>query len=210
MSTDIHPGNILLRLPQSLLHLPPDQFYEAYDDQQELLDIERNDKRPLTANVPRYAVPKVNLGTAAEDLSLSEARIALADFGESFEHNVEGRLEVRTPLMFRAPEHVLSLPVPVTFAPDNWSLACVIFTLLGQQHLFKMGLANEDKILQKQIHALGLLPQKLFESWSNRATFFDCSQQPLPGKAAESLSQRIENADHKAETGRYGRRTCAG
>ena len=81
LNTDIHLGKILLRLPQSLNNLSPDQFYAKYGHPR-YEPVERIDSQPLPAGVPTYGLVPVWLGKGSEQISLSEASILLTDFGE--------------------------------------------------------------------------------------------------------------------------------
>lgn len=188
---DLHPGNIFLCLPDTLRGVTLEQFYEACDDVPERIAIRRSDGQALTANVPSYAVEKANLGKAAEDLELREASVLVGDFGEAFNPAETSRVESRTPLAFRAPEHIVPCEQSVSFASDIWSLGCLFFTLMGQQHLFKAFLPDEDKVLLQQVNVLGRLSESTFRAWENRAMFFDDDFKYLASTPAESLSDRI-------------------
>ena len=191
---DLHLGNALLRLPHTLVDLPADDFYEK-TSHPELIKVKRRDGGDLTANVPSHAVERVVIGSEYEELDMDQSRILLSDFGESFRADETVRLESRTPLFFKAPEHLLPAgSTAVTFSSDIWSLACMIFPLMGQRHLFQMFFPDENSTLRNQMDAFGAMPAEVFDKWADRGSFFTDDQQPIGRKLGESFAESLDIA----------------
>jgi hypothetical protein len=84
--------------------------------------------------------------------------IFLTDFSESFQPAVDVRQFSHTPFMLRSPEILLESTAQVSFPVEVWSLACAVFSLMGQEHLFGSWFPSKDRILAEHIDALGCLP----------------------------------------------------
>ncbi|PTU25132.1 hypothetical protein P175DRAFT_0429948, partial [Aspergillus ochraceoroseus IBT 24754] len=87
---DLHPGNIMFRLPNSIDKLSPGELYQKYG-QPNVSPFVRLDGKPLSDGVPTHGVMPIWLGKESELVALSEAKIFVTDFGESFLPSVTQR-----------------------------------------------------------------------------------------------------------------------
>ena len=105
---DLHLGNVLLKVPPNFDQLSLDQLYEKYGAP-ELEPVVRLDGHPLPPGVPSHGIaPICLLGKASEEISLSETRLLLTDFGEAFSYANVRQYESRTPLVIRPPRRGLN------------------------------------------------------------------------------------------------------
>jgi hypothetical protein len=100
-TSDLHTGNVLLRLRANFDQLSIDQLYEKYGSPVSE-PIVRFDGQPLQPGVPSSAVPPIWLGKASEEFSPSEYRILLSDFGEAYRPLTEHRCGSHAPLVLCA------------------------------------------------------------------------------------------------------------
>lgn len=80
---DVHLGNILLKSPPNFDQLSLDQIYEKYGAP-ELDPVVHLGCNPLPPSAPSHGIIPTWLGEASEEITLTEARILLIDFGEAF------------------------------------------------------------------------------------------------------------------------------
>ncbi|KAI0399364.1 kinase-like domain-containing protein [Xylaria palmicola] len=176
---DLHPGNLLLRLPSSLNDLSVKQLYAKFGPPQRE-PIVRTDGKPIpVTGVPLYAVLPAWLGIASGKVALSDARLLLSDFGVAFRPSDKSCFESHTPLTIRAPEAFFEPATPLSFPSDIWSLGCVIFELLGHRSLIDGTLAPPDRITAQQVHLQGLMPSEWWDRWEARRKWFDDAGRPL-------------------------------
>ncbi|KAK4041618.1 kinase-like protein [Parachaetomium inaequale] len=90
----IHIGNILLRLLDTLDALSVEEFYKRHKKPVGE-EVNYEDGRPLPEGVPAHCYYPTWPGRRSEDVSVSEARILLTDFGVSFSPSRE-RWELRS------------------------------------------------------------------------------------------------------------------
>lgn len=133
----------------------------------------------LPAGVPSHIVIPAWFGAKTEDIKLSEASIALTDFGESFMPAAEQRCYSNTPRTIRPPESKFEPENPLSFAADIWTLACSIWEILGQRSLFDIWCFTEDEVTKEQVDALGKLPQNWWERWNAKSNYLDRQGKPL-------------------------------
>ncbi|KAH4233109.1 hypothetical protein HBH98_203070 [Parastagonospora nodorum] len=188
---DLHEANILLRLPNSIDNLTPDQLYQKYG-QPELEEITRLDGKPLDPWVPTHGVVAVWLGGASDTISLADSHVFLTDFSESFRPAVDVHQVSHTPFALRSPEMLLEPKSHVTFAAEIWSLACAVFAIIGQRPLFDTWFPTRDKILDEHVDTLGCLPREWWESWVNRHECFDDQLERVDGAPRRLLEHRLE------------------
>ncbi|PGH16773.1 serine/threonine protein kinase [Polytolypa hystricis UAMH7299] len=137
---DLHPGNILLRLPKDMDNLSFDQFYEKYR-QPNLEPVVRLDNQPLPRGVPTHGII-----------------ILLTDFGESFLPSTTLRHYSRTPELLIPPEiHFLPQEL-LSFSADIWTLAGTIWAIIGQRPLFEGFGSSADLVTKEHVDVLGKLP----------------------------------------------------
>jgi serine/threonine protein kinase len=109
----------------------------SHEDDEDLLsemsrpetgDVHAEPGHSLTAHLPRYLVSSTSLPLPPKELGT--CHVKLVDFGQAFLH---GQMrEIRCPLVFRAPEAILS----DRWGPevDMWSLGCTVsrYRLAGE------------------------------------------------------------------------------
>jgi serine/threonine protein kinase len=146
--------------------------------------------------VPTHGAVPIWLGEASHTVSLADSRIFLTEFSESFQPAVDIRQFSHTPFMLRSPEILLESTAQVSFPAEIWSLACAVFSLMGQEHLFGSWFPSKDRILAEHVDALGHLPQKWWESWTDRIQYFNSSDQlhRVDGSPRRLLEDRVEYA----------------
>ncbi|KDN61295.1 putative SRPK2 bound unphosphorylated [Colletotrichum sublineola] len=177
---DLHLGNLLLQLPPSFNGLSVDELY-AEIGAPEPEPVVRLDKSSTSsaAGIPSYAVPAVWLGIASDEITLTEAKLLLGDFGVAFRPSDKSRFESYTPLVIRPPEAYFEPTTPLSFASDIWSLGCTIFELLAHRSLIDGILAPQDEITAQQVHLQGPLPLEWWDNWEQRSKWFDEAGIPL-------------------------------
>ncbi|PYH90636.1 kinase-like protein [Aspergillus ellipticus CBS 707.79] len=168
---DLHEGNIMLRLPRSIDELSPEQLYDQYG-QPHLEPIVPLDNKPLPEGVPTHAVLPIWLGKDSEQVMLSEARIFLTDFGESFMPSITERHYSNTPTTLVPPEVYFLPQQSLTFPSGIWTLACTLWTMLGQRTLFEGFHPSNDFMIKEHVDALGRLPEEWWKEWNARGRWF--------------------------------------
>lgn len=188
---DLHAGNILLCLPKSIDNLTVDEFYEKYR-RPNPEPVERLDKKPLDNGVPTYGIMPVWLGEDSEKITVPEARILLTDFGESFMPSTTKRYHCNTPALLRPPELYFLPKEPVSFPADIWTLACTIFSILGQRPLFEAFIPDDDWMIQEHVDTLGKLPPDWWSRWESRGKWFDEQGERRDGQSRRPWEERFE------------------
>ncbi|KAG8409388.1 hypothetical protein J3459_017565 [Metarhizium acridum] len=168
---DLHVGNIHLRHLENLDHLSDEELYEEFWEPEYAPVKTFHDKR-IPPTVPIAAILPLRFPVRTDQLSLSEARILLADFGESYRPSEEQRLACRTPVHCRPPEDRFEPSEPRSFPSDIWTLACSIWGIIGQQSLFESFMPCEDKTASIQVELLGKLPPEWWARWETRSEYF--------------------------------------
>ncbi|KAG9206227.1 hypothetical protein G6514_004950 [Epicoccum nigrum] len=191
LHADLHEGNILFRLPNAIDDLTTDQLYEKYRKPY-IEEVKRFDGLPLDPWVPTHGIIPVWLGAASDKISLAESRIFLNDFSESYQPAVDPQTSSHTPFALRSPELFMEPEAPISFSAEIWSLACVIFSIMGERTLFDSWFPSKDAILALHIDTLGRLPDEWWVNWENRAKFFDDQNQRINGDSRRSLEDRLE------------------
>ncbi|KAG2416905.1 hypothetical protein HFD88_008122 [Aspergillus terreus] len=180
---DVHLRNILVQLPSPLDHLSIEQFYKTYGEP-ETIQITHRDGKPLPPNIPARAVLPLSLGKAAEEFTLTDARVLLSDFGESFNptNNSHRGEDCHTPLASRPPEALFQPKAPLSFSADIWSLATPIWEILGMKAIFSGEYSSAEELASQHIDVLGPVPKDWWEQWDERGEFFDVDGRPAQGR----------------------------
>ena len=192
-NSDLHPGNILLRLPRSIDDLSQTQLNALYGEP-ELEPVLRIDDKPLSPGVPSHVILPIWLGKASEHVTISEAYIFLTDFGESFDPSKTARYISRTPIIFSPPEAHFYPDEPLSFPADIWTLACTIWGILGQRPLFEGWNASADWMTKEHVEVLGLLPSPWWEQWDAREKWFHSDGTRKGGGVGRGLAERLEDS----------------
>lgn len=175
MNTDLHLGNILLRLPIAMRHMNREQLYAKIGEPVKER-VTRRDGAPLDHGVPSEAVVPVWLGLGSDEMALTDSPILLADFGESFDPRATTQFTAHTPLLLAPPESFFAEPgadEPLSFPGDIWTLACAIWELFGSNPPFEALPATLDGVTIEHVEMLGKLPDRWWGNWENRSNWFD-------------------------------------
>ncbi|KAF3481253.1 Srpk [Arthroderma uncinatum] len=193
---DLHLGNTLLKVPSNIHQLSVKQLYEKYGEP-ELDPIVCLDGKPLPAGVPSHGIMPIWLGKASEELTLSETRILLTDFGEAFSPSKEQKYESRAPLVIRPPEARFEPNDPLSFSSDIWTLACTIWSIIAQRPLFEAFFVTEDYITREHVDTLGVLPPEWWGRWEARRLIFTEDGKPINRNPYRSWDDRFEDSVQK-------------
>ncbi|KAL1883302.1 hypothetical protein Daus18300_000360 [Diaporthe australafricana] len=194
---DLHLGNVLFKLPESSKILPPDKLYEEIGspvlEPVEMLGNEAG--QPLPAGVPTHIVVPAWFGVKSEEVRLREASVLVTDFGESFMPYSEQRYHSNTPRTVRPPETRFLPGEPLSYSADIWTLACSIWTILGQRSLFEIFSPTDDYVTREQVDALGRPPPRWWERWAARCEYFTDRGDLLdPTSKRMTLEDRFEHS----------------
>lgn len=194
---DLHLGNALLKFPNNIAEMPSEKLFETFGSPvlEPVRIIGGEKEQPLPVGIPSHIVIPAWFGTRSEDIKLDEASLMLADFGEAFTPSTEQRFHSNTPLTARPPETRFAPEKPLSFAADIWTLACSIWTILGQRPLVDIFSFTEDYVTREQVDALGRLPEDWAARWDTRSQYFD-SQGNLVDHTCKrrSLEVRFEDS----------------
>ncbi|KFY78568.1 hypothetical protein V499_02312 [Pseudogymnoascus sp. VKM F-103] len=190
---DIHLGNVLLQFPPEVDQLSDEQLYEKYGPPT-TEPVVRFDGQKLPPGIPTHGTVPVWLGKPSDEVRLPEAKILLMDFGEAFEPAREEKYVSHTPLCTRPPEAHFEPSKPLSFPSDVWSLACAIWSILGQRPLFDPWLANIDDVTRWQVDAFGILPPEWWLLWEDRDRFRFSTQEPRQKEGMGLFEQDEEKA----------------
>jgi serine/threonine protein kinase len=186
-------GNILLQLPK-LDHLSIQQLYDKFDPP-EPEPVVRADKQPISSpNIPHYVYSPIWLGKPAEEVTLTEAKVVLADFGTAFCPARESRFESYTPLQTRPPEVRFEPKQPLSYESDIWSLGCVIWAILGVKPFLDTWSFGPDDATTDQVDALGPMPDEWWKTWEAKSKRFVDNGKPKEGRVVWTFDQRFEDA----------------
>lgn len=149
---DLHLGNVLLRFPTEVSLLSPDEIYETH---------RRTDQSGIAR---RCSLPHRRSRVARSTKRGYHPGRGICShngFPRIFSALGRGEALLQHPKTIRPPEArflseqqhaTLSYPI------DIWTLACSIWTVLGQRPLFDISCFTEDDVTKEQVDALGRLP----------------------------------------------------
>lgn len=161
----------MLHLPHSIDKLSPGELYQKY--RHPTLELfERLDGKPLPHNIPSHGVVPIWLGKDSDLVSISEAKVFIADFGESFLPPTTQRYYSNTPAVLAPPEPYFLPNEPLSFPSDIWTLACTLWDILGQRPLFEGFNPYSDWMIKEHVDALGNLPSEWWRTWDGRGRWF--------------------------------------
>lgn len=186
----------MLRLPESIDNLSPEQLYETYG-QPNVEPIVRFDNKPLPKGVPTHGIIPVWLGKRSERLTLSEARVFLTDFGESFLPSTTPRHYSNTPGVLVPPEVYFLPQKPLSFPTDIWTLACTLWSIIGQQPLFEGFDPGPDWMIKEHVDTIGKLPSEWWHKWDARLRWFNEEGRRDHGGVSRSLMERFNSSVHR-------------
>lgn len=137
----------------------------------------REDGAPLDSGVPSEVIVPVWLGLGSDEISLADAAIMIADFGEAFDPRPTKQLAAHTPLLLAPPESRFAESVepnePLSFLGDIWTLACTIWDVFGSGPPFEAFPVTWDEVTIEHVEMLGKLPDRWWSNWEERSKWFD-------------------------------------
>ncbi|QKX53242.1 uncharacterized protein TRUGW13939_00318 [Talaromyces rugulosus] len=187
---DLHSGNLMLRLPNSIDELFPGELYEKYG-QPNVEQFVRLYGKPLSGGVPTHGVVPISLGKESELVPLSEAKIFVTDFGESFLPSITQRHHSNTPGILAPPETYFMPHEPLSFPSDIWTLACTLWEIIGQRPLFEGFNPSSDWMIKEHVDALGKLPCDWWQKWDARQRWFTEEAKRTYEGAGRQLANRF-------------------
>ncbi|EDN06683.1 predicted protein [Histoplasma mississippiense (nom. inval.)] len=190
---DLHTGNIMFRFPNSIDELSPGELYQKYG-QPNIEPFVRLDGKPLSDGVPTHGVVSILLGKESELVTLSEAKIFINDFGESFLPSITQRHYSNTPGILAPPETYFLLHEPLSFPSDVWTLACTLWDIIGQRPLFEGFNPSSDWMIKEHVDALGKLPCDWWHQWDARERWFTEEAKRTSERAGRSLVNRFADS----------------
>ncbi|KAK5633266.1 hypothetical protein RRF57_008980 [Xylaria bambusicola] len=195
---DLHPGNVLFKLPD-LSSMTISDLYDKYGEPIKE-DVIRRDGAPLSAHVPQYVVCPAWLGKACEDVTLEDAEVTLTDFGEAWKPADTPRYTLNTPALYRPPEAMFAQAqqIPISLAADIWTLGCTIFAVIGRSDLFEGFFPNEDDVFAENISALGNPPQIWLDLWQARPKFFDVHGEWM-ANSSRGIARKYRSLEERAD-----------
>lgn len=154
----------------------------------------RVDKQPITSpSVPAYVYTPAWLGKPAAQVTLSEAKLTLTNFGTAFSPSRETRLQSFTPRKTRLPETRFDPTTPLSCASNILSLGCIIWEILGVRPFLDVFLPEIDDVTANQIDALGSLPDEWWTDWDGRWQRFTAKGRPTEGRDPWTYDQRLKD-----------------
>lgn len=190
----------MLHLPHSIDKLFPEQLYENYG-QPTLEPFERLDGKPFPDGVPSHGVVPIWLGKDSDLVPLSEAKVFIADFGESFLPCTTQRCYSSTPAVLAPPEIYFLPNEPLSFPSDIWTLACTLWDILGQRPLFEGFNPSSDWMIKEYVDALGKLPSGWWQTWDGRGRWFTEEGMRISEGAGRSLFDRFVDSIQEPRRG---------
>lgn len=101
--TDLHSANILLQLPPDMKNMTLEQL-RGRTGEPAMEAVVREDGAPLDPGVPPELVIPIWLGIDSDKVTLGDASIMIADFGEGFDPRESKQYTAHTPLLLAPPE----------------------------------------------------------------------------------------------------------
>lgn len=197
---DLHAGNIMFHLPDSIVELSPGELYQKYG-QPNVEPFVRLDGKPLSDGVPTHGVVPIWLGKESELMTLSEAKIFVTDFGESFLPSITPRHYSNTPGILAPPETFFLPHEPLSFPSDIWTLACTLWDIIGQRPLFEGFNPSSDWMIKEHVDALGKLPCDWWQRWDARERWFTEEAKRTSEGAGRSLCNRFVDSIQEPRQG---------
>lgn len=199
---DLHPGNILLRLPEGLDRLSSDQLYKKYGEPH-AEPVVRLDDGLLPKGVPTHGIVAIWFGKGSELILPSEAGIFLTDFGESYLPSNTARFQSNTPRLLVPPEVYFMPKERLSFPADIWTLACTVWTIIGQRPLFEGFMPSAEWVTKEHVEVFGKLPHEWWQKWEARSKWFDEEGSRNGGSVGRPWTERFEYSVQKPRL-KYG------
>jgi serine/threonine-protein kinase SRPK3 len=170
--TDLTSSNVLLELAP-IHHWTDAQIYERLGAPN-TVKLVRTPHAGQGDSAPNYVVEPAWI----PDVQYLTHNATLIDFSETFTFAQPPKHEdIGIPLMFRAPETIFESIL--NLASEAWSLACVLYEIRAGDHLFTSLMGGNDEIIQQMVQIKGKLPDKWWNSWTRRSTWFNEDGKPV-------------------------------
>lgn len=172
--TDLRPENIYL-VPKDLDALSEDEVYEMLG-RPDMLIVEHKYRDHVSTSVPDYLIPRADLKKLGS-IHLS-SNICLIDYSSAFAIDLPPA-EPKAPREYLPPEVLLEQRDASTIlgrATDLWALGCTLFEIREQDQLVDNS-EDPDETVFNIITLLGILPDKLWETFYERDDFFCCDEE---------------------------------
>ena len=137
------------------------------------------------------------LGNKSELITLPETSIFLTDFGESYMPSITPRYYSNTPDILVPPEAHLLPQKPLSFPADIWTMACTIWSIIGQRHLFEGFNPSADWMAKEYVEVLGKLPNEWWQKWDTRRKWFNEDGVREFGEVGRHWEERFERSVQK-------------
>lgn len=192
---DTHTGNMLLRLPSSLDQLSIKELYEKYG-KPEQFEVEICDCResPFGPEAPELAINPIWLGKHPEQYPPSEARLLVADFGETYPPSTESQhgRDRGDPHYALPPEMRFDTEPKYSLHSDIWALGCTICEIFSEYPLLYHGYSGYEHVIAKHVDILGKPPQEWWEKWEARDQLFtEAGERLRSGWATSELGKPL-------------------
>jgi serine/threonine-protein kinase SRPK3 len=180
----------MFRLPNSIDEFSPGELCEKYG-QPNVEQFLRLEGKPLSGGVPTHGVVPIWLGKESELVTLSEAKIFVTDFGESYLPSITQRHHSNTPGTLAPPETYFLPHESLSFPSDIWTLVCIFWEIIGQRPLLEGFNPSSDWMIKEHVGTLGKLPCDWWQKWDARQRWFTDEAKRTSQGAGRSLTNRF-------------------
>ncbi|KAJ5907020.1 uncharacterized protein N7473_003936 [Penicillium subrubescens] len=165
---DVNLSNVVLRLPFDINKFSVDALYEKFGKPMRV-PVVREDSKELTPAVPSECIESVWMGKTSDEIRLSDAKIMLIDFGESYQPSLEARHNSMVPRAYQPPEALHEKDPLLSFPSDIWTVACSLWDIVAWFPLFESYFSKEtENITAEQVSVLGKLPPGWWSYWGRK------------------------------------------
>ncbi|KAF7322179.1 Protein kinase [Mycena kentingensis (nom. inval.)] len=204
---DLHPGNVLLRLPGPLTSI--EDVYRLFGSSvPHKYAIQAGGpgsaRAPSSPHRPEYILNGLSAYPNLLRLCLQQPNIKLCDFSESYIPTLPLPPRFGTPRAFRPPDALLAVPPHVTPELDIWALGVLFHSLLSGTALFRYSShgrnrADDDELLTDITRKLGQFPEPVWSMWDpeRRRRIFGDGAKPL--RTSAKLLGSMEHVLRPAE-----------
>ncbi|KAL4964542.1 kinase-like domain-containing protein [Aspergillus stella-maris] len=173
---DLHFSNILLQLSPAMKNMNSKQLLtKTLETRTE--QVIREDGAPLDPGVSSELIVPIHLGPDHDKMDLTDARIRIVDFSESFDPVKDKQYESHAPTVLAPPESRFTnaggLDEPLSFSADVWTLGCAIWEIFGGGQPFDAFPPTPDEVTKEHAEMLGKLPQRWWTQWEERRKWFN-------------------------------------
>ncbi|KAL4911351.1 kinase-like domain-containing protein [Aspergillus multicolor] len=208
---DIHIDNTLAKLQPSFCELSIEQYYEehGYLDAVSINNMDHDgepiSELPLPPNVP----PEIFSPNVLWDVAdVSDAHILLRHFSEAFVPGKGLAADCRTTSVSRPPEAPLDPQSLLSYPADIWSMATVIWEIIGSRPLFSNNYWSVKDLSSPRPDVPGArgLPEAWWQNWTERSEYYEDDRRPIDGRELRpppleiSFAEGVQNIDKSADS----------